>query len=322
MGVTSIESCGTYVPRYRIEATEFEQSRGGFEARGVSEKAVAASDEDAVTMAADAVDAALVTSQYTADDIQALSLGTTTPPIDEGDIGAQVAEMTGLPRSVELAVHTQSTRAGTRAVTTAAESAAGPTIAVAADCPIAAPDSPLDHAAGAGAVAFVLAEDGAVAIEETASYTRDYPGTRFRERGRDTVDSLDVTAYERDAYTSTIAGACSQLERPPAALAPTAPDGRLPHRAGRAMETDVTVYELASTLGDTGAASPLFGLIAAWNNDDTDVVVAGYGAGAAVDVIRLSGSLAVDWERETTALTYSEYLRKRGHLTAAHGGKH
>lgn len=320
--MSSIESCGTYVPRFRIEAAEFEQAWGDFEARGVSEKAVAASDEDAVTMAAEAIDAALATSQYTADDIQALSLGTTTPPIDEGDVGAHLAEIAGLPRSVEVAVHTQSTRAGTRAVTTAAESAAGPTIVVAADCPIAAPDSPLGHAAGAGAVAFVLAEDGAVAIEETASYTRDYPGTRFRERGRDTVDSLDVTAYERDAYTSTIAGACSQLERPPSALAPTAPDASVPHRAGRAVATDVTVYELASTLGDTGAASPLFGLIAAWSNDETNVVVAGYGAGAAVDVIRLSGSLAVDWERDTTSLTYTEYLRKRGHVTTEDGGKH
>jgi hydroxymethylglutaryl-CoA synthase len=318
--MNAIESCGAYVPRYRIGASEFEDAWGSFQARGVSEKAVAASDEDAVTMAVEALEHALAASEYSRSDVGALAVGTTTPPVDEGDVAAQVAEIAGLERSVELSVHTQSTRAGTAALSAAVNSGAFPAIALAADCPFGAPDDAIDHAAGAGAVAFVIADDGPVSIEESSSYAQEFPGTRFRRRGRTDVESYDATAFERDAYTSVVAGAVDALERPGSALAPTAPDGSMPYRAGRAVDADADVYERASSLGDTGAASPLFGLLAAWQNGEDDVVVVGYGDGASADAIRLAGLVDVDWDRETTLITYDEYLRRRGHVVTDDGG--
>lgn len=320
MGVSAIESFGAYVPRYRIDASEFEAAWGAFEARGVAEKVVPASDEDAVTMAVEAIERALAKSKTTRGDVEALALGTTTAPVDEGDVTAQVAEIVGLSRSVELSAHTQSTRAGTEALTVAAESGDSPSVAVAADCPIGAPDDAVDHAAGAGAVAFLINEDGPVSIEESASYAQEFPGTRFRQRGRTDVESYDATAFERDAYTSVVAGAVDALERPGSGLAPTAPDGSMPYRAGGAVDTDYDVYERASSLGDTGAASALFGVLAAWENGEDDVVSAGYGDGASADAIRLAGSIDVDWDRETVSITYDEYLRKRGHIVSNDGG--
>lgn len=319
--MSAIESCGAYVPRFRIDASEFVDAWGTFEARGVSEKAVPGSDEDIVTMAVEAIEYALENSEHSRGDIEALSLGTTTPPVDEGDIAAQVAEIVGLKRSIELSVFAQSTRAGTEALLAGITTTATPAIAVTADCPRSAPDSALDHAAGAGAVAFIVASEGQVTVDETSSYSREFPGTRFRERGRANVDSYDATAYERDAYTSVIASAVDALERPPAALAPTAPNGSLPYRAGRAVDADTNVYERASSLGDTGAASPFFGLLAAWQEGEDDVIIAGYGDGASADAIRLTGSLTDDWSRTTESITYDEYLRKRGHILSNNGGK-
>lgn len=318
--MNTIESCGAYVPRYRIDASEFEDAWGSFQARGVSEKAVAASDEDTVTMAVEAIERALTASKYSRSDVEALVVGTTTPPVDEGDVAAQVAEIVGMERSIELSAHTQSTRAGTEALMGAIESAASPVVTVTADCPISAPDNAIDHAAGAGAVAFVTAADGPVSIEESSSYTQEFPGTRFRQRGQTDVEAYDATAFERDAYTSVISGAVDALERPSSALAPTAPDGSMPYRAGGAVDTEMDVYERASTLGDTGAASSLFGLLAAWQNGEDDVVVVGYGDGASADAIRLMGSIDVDWKRETVSITYDEYLRKRGHIISENGG--
>jgi len=89
--MNAIECCGAYVPRYRIDASEFTEAWGAFQARGVSEKAVAESDEDAVTMAVEAIERALATSEYSRDDVDTLAMGTTTPPVDEGDVAAQVA---------------------------------------------------------------------------------------------------------------------------------------------------------------------------------------------------------------------------------------
>ncbi|MDY7081415.1 MAG: ACP synthase, partial [Halobacteria archaeon] len=102
-----------------------------------------------------------------------------------------------------------------------------------------------------------------------------------------------------------------------------APDADVPYRRGRAASPDADVYELASELGDTGTASPLFGLLAAWEDGAENVVVVGYGDGAGADALRLSGSLSgKDWQRDsgTVSISYTEYLRERGHIVSEEGG--
>jgi hydroxymethylglutaryl-CoA synthase len=195
----------------------------------------------------------------------------------------------------------------------------GPALAVAADAPRGDPGDALGHAAGAGAVALVLTDDGPATVEATAHYTREFAGTRFRERGADTVDAYDATAYERDAYTSVVAGAVDGLDEVGDVLAPTAPDGKLPYRAARGTDASPEVSQAAHELGDTGAASPLFGLCAAWRDGADAVTVVGYGDGASADAVTVSGTVPVDWDRETVEITYAEYARKRG-LVVTEGG--
>ncbi|MDZ7688568.1 MAG: hypothetical protein U5J64_07585 [Halobacteriales archaeon] len=315
----TIKSCGAYVPRLRIDASEFEEAWGSFDARGVEEKRVPDADEDAVTMAVEAAEDALGSSSYGREDVDALALGTTTPPLEEGEFGAQVAKIVGFDESVEIVAHTESARAGVRSLVTAVRSVDedGVAVAVAADCPIGAPDDAVDHAAGAGAVAFVVGDEGDVEIEETASYTQEFPGTRFRERGEKTVEKYGATAYERDAYTTVVSEAFEAIEVPDAVLAPTAPDADMPYRAARSL--GVEAYEAASSLGDTGAASALFGVLEAWRNGEKNVVVVGYGDGASADAVRLVGSLSCDYERAAVSVTYTEYLRRRGHVVDSGG---
>lgn len=315
----SIESYGVYVPRLRIEASEFEEAWGSFDVRGVEEKRVPEADEDTVTMAVEAVEEALERSSYDREDVGTLALGTTTPPLEEGEVGAQVAEIVGFESDTEVVVHSQSARAGVRSLVTASSTTEGAAVAVAADCPLGKPDDGIDHASGAGAVAFVVSDEGTVEMDEKTSYTQEFPGTRFRERGEKSVDSYDATAYERDAYTTAVSEAFEAIDATDAVLAPTAPDADLPHRAGRALGTDV--YEAALTLGDTGAASALFGVLDAWQNDEDDIIIVGYGDGASADALRIVGLLSGDWERERTkTVTYTEYLRQRGHVVSDIGG--
>ena len=310
-----IESYGAYAPRLRIEASEFEEAWGSFDARGVKEKRVPEADEDAVTMAVEAVEDALGRSLYSKGDVDTLAWGTTTPPLEEGEVGAQIAEIIGLGRDTEIAVHSQSARAGMRSLVTAASSAEGnegAAVTVASDCPFGKPDDSIDHAGGAGAVAFVVDDEGSVSVESTASYTQEFPGTRFRERGEKTVDKYGATAYERDAYTTVVSEAFEAIDASDAVLAPTAPDADLSYRAGRAVGADV--YETASSLGDTGAVSALFGVLEAWQNGEEEVVAVGYGDGTSADVVHLVGSLSCDYEHDATNISYTEYLRRRGHV--------
>lgn len=326
---TPVESVGAYVPRDTISAETIAEAWDGFRARGVSEKRVPAGDEDAVTMAVEAARDALDASDVARDDVSALALGTTTPPVDEGDVGVQVAEMLGLSRSVEVSIFTQSTRAGTRALL-AASRADGPALAVASDCPRGDPDDGLDHAAGAGAVAFLTAESGAVEVADVATYAREYPGTRFRQRGSERIEEYGATTYGRDAYATAVAGAVDGLDADvggeaadadaePTGVALTAPNGSLPGRGTRRLPFDAEAYHLAGELGDTGAASALFGLLAAWADGSERTVLVGYGDGAGADALLLRGTLDADWRRPGHEISYAAYLRKRGHVLSDGG---
>ena len=318
----SVEAYGAYVPRLRVEASEFEEAWGSFDARGVEEKRVPDADEDSVTMAVEAVEDALRRSEYSKGEVGTLVLGTTTPPIEEGEVGAQVAEILGMKTNTEVVVHSGSARAGVRSLVTACRSVEtdedmNASVAVASDCPLGKPDDSIDHAGGAGAVAFVVGEEGDVNVKDTASYTQEFSGTRFRERGEKAVKKYGATAYERDAYTTVVSGAYEAIspnDTQNAVLAPTAPDADMPYRAGRAVGTDV--YETASSMGDTGAASALFGVLEGWQKDEDNVVAVGYGDGASADAVRLSGSFSGNWKHDTGTkkITYTEYLRRRGHV--------
>ncbi|MEE6210453.1 hypothetical protein U3A55_09815 [Salarchaeum sp. III] len=311
MGVNALDSLGVYTPRARISAEELDAALASVHARGVDTKAVAAADEDSVTMAHAAARDAIQASTYERDDLGLVAFATTTPPLAEGDVAGTLAELLGLPRDATAVAHTQSPRGGVQALRDALD-ADGAALAVAADSPFGDPGDGIDHAAGAGAVAFVAGPDGDVTVQDTASYTEEFPGTRYRPRGSRDVETYGATEYERDAYRTSLAEAVTGLGGTPDALAPTAPDGGLPYRGARAVEGDASVYERAHDLGDTGAASPLFGLLAAWDADETDVAVVGYGNGA--DAVHLDGALPVPDERDTVSIDYPQYARKRGHI--------
>lgn len=313
-----IESVGAYIPRYRLPTDEIEQAWGAAASSQVAELAVPDVDEDAVTMAVAAAKRALNASGLERDEIKSLTLGSTTPPVDEGEISAQVTEMLGIPRTVDLTTFTQSTRDGVRALVTALRGDE-PALAVATDCPFGNPDDALGQSSGAGAVACVIADGGSATVTDMSTHTEEFSGTRFRNRGSQTVDEYGATSYERNAY-ATVVG--SVLRSIPAGegIAPTAPDAKRPQIAARTAPFDATVYERADVLGDTGTVSPLFGLLTAWEDGCESVVVVGYGDGAAADAVRIEGSLDVDWPDRRKEVTYGEYLRLRGHITGENGG--
>ncbi|WP_135854464.1 zinc ribbon domain-containing protein [Halorussus salinus] len=343
----AIEAVGAYAPRFRVSAEEFEAAWGQFHAAGVQSKAVPDADEDAATMAYEAATRALDAADRDGSDVAFLAFASTTPPLAEEDLSARLGGMLGVPADATRHVFTGSTRAGTRALD--ASLSAGPWgseasgereevgLVVAADCPRGEPDSAEDHAAGAGAAALLLSESGAGEVTARAEYAEEFPGTRFRRAGSETVEGLGATGYERQAFTETLAGAVEQLEYDGGeidAAAVQAPNGKLPYRAAGALgvETDriqrcATVHEL----GDTGAASVPLSLAAALADGDERILAASFGSGAGADALLVetrgdggeggdgdeSAVVAADLAlSEGERVSYAEYLRKRGELTS------
>jgi hydroxymethylglutaryl-CoA synthase len=324
-----IASVGAYAPRLRIAAEEYRDAWDETP-RGIDRTAVPDADEDAVTMAHAAAARALSAGGYDGDDIEFLALGTTTPPMAEAELTARLQSTLGLPAAVTARTHTGSTRAGVTALEAGLD-AGTRGLVVASDCPQGAPDDEIDRAAGAGAAAFVLDDEGATVVDR-ATHTEPYPGTRFRRRGETDVEGLGITPYDRTAFRETIAGAVDRLDgghdpgnRDPTdvdAAAIQAPNGDLPYRAADALGVDAATIDAAETvrdLGDTGAASAPLGLARALADGVDRVLVAAFGGGAGASALlvdRDGSSVPIDLALDgDVSLSYPDYLRRRGEIT-------
>ena len=325
MSDVSIAAVGAYAPRLRIDADEIADAWGQFHASGIEQKAVPEADEDTLTMAVEAAERALAAAGRDGSAVAHLALGTTTPPMAEEDLTARLASMLGAPADVTTRTVTGSTRAGAQALDAALD--AGPwgediALVIASDCPRGEPDSEREHAAGAGAAAFVLERDGPGTIVDRASHVEPYPGTRFRTTGDDETTGLGVTQYDREAFTTTLGGATSALEESldVDAAAVQSPDGKLPYRATDALGVsvaDISAAETVSTLGDTGAASVFLGAATAFEDGADRLLIAAYGSGAGANAFVVDGAAPVATSLEgDTDLSYAEYLRRRGEITS------
>ncbi len=331
MTVPRIAAVGAYAPRFRITAEEFEEAWGSFDATGIDEKAVPYADEDALTMAAAAGRRALSAGDVDTDEVGYLAFATTTPPLAEEDLTARLGEMLGVPAATERGTFGGSTRAGTRALAAGIDATfsdapgadADLALVVAADCPRGEPHDEREHAAGAGAAAFVVTDDGPAGITDRAEHAAPYPGTRFRQRGSETVEGLDVTRYDRAAFLAAVEGAVDRLDADPIdfdAVAIQAPDGGMPYRAAGAIGVEneaVAAYETVSELGDAGAASvPL--TLARVVADGEDALAASFGSGAGADalIVRCEGAVPAEIDLDgAEQVSYAEYLRLRGDVT-------
>lgn len=329
MSVPGITGVGGYAPRARLSADEVSEAWGHIEASGIEEKAVPDADEDAITMGYEAARRALDAADTAGTDIRTLAFATTTPPMAESEITVHLSELFDLPDSADLQLYTGSTRVGLQALadTLSTGIQSVPALVVAADCPRGTPDDEIGQAAGAGAAAFVIDGDAPAQFQDHTTYAESFQGTRFRTTGNERTESLNITTFDREAFTTTIAAAVGQLDSDVSSLdaaAIQAPDGALPYRAGKAAGIDSSLVKDVATvheLGDTGAASVPLSLARALATNNDTVLAAAFGSGAVAEVavFEQSGgesvpvSLSLDGE---TDVSYTEYLRQRGELTS------
>lgn len=328
-----IDAAGVYVPRFRVDIDAVDAAWGSVNASGVSQKAVPAADEDAVTMAVAASETALATASTASTDIEFVGLATTTPPLEEEMLIPRVTRMLDLSSTVASQTATQSTLGFAEILSSALDNDA-PSLIIAADSPEGIP-ADTDHPLGAGAAAFVVTSDPTVAVRDRSWYLDEQPGIRFRERSAEQLDTLDITTYQRSAIRESIKTAIEGLERSADeyfAAALYQPDGGIPYRVTRGLAFDNEVTErgmIADRIGDAGAAGVPIGLVRALNAADTgDHTVTGFfgsGGGAAAFLFEGGFDHPVSLGDTEESVSYAEYLRKRGYVisgSVAGGGAH
>lgn len=318
-----IRAVGAYTPDLRISADEFVEAWGNFASTGIETKSVPDADEDSLTMAVEASRCALNAAETDGQSIDFLAFATTTPPLEEGDLTPHLRSALNIPEGATCHSFSGSTRAGASALAACLDSSPSTGLVVASDCPQGEPGGAIEHAAGAGAAAFVVGDNAPVTVVDRATSTQPYPGTRFRRQGDNSTDSIDVTSYSRDAFSETLASAADEVAVGDIdAAAVQAPDGAMPYRVTGVLDIErehIAACETVSELGDTAAASVPLSLAKAFDDGHQRVLAAAFGSGAGADVFvfdvngKVPTVLTLDGQHE---LPYPDYLRRRGELTS------
>jgi 3-hydroxy-3-methylglutaryl CoA synthase len=299
-----ILSFGVHIPRYRLARNIVGKAWGA--SFGGGERAVANFDEDAITMAVSAAEAAA--AGLSGDQPDAVLFASNSSPYHEKQASTLIAAVCGLPRTASTLDVTGSLRAGTAALKSATDAiragSARRAIVAASEVRTGEPGSDLEQTSGDGAVALVLGEGEALAtIEGMYSISEEFTDTWRTEREPmpQRGDAAFVTAYGYQRIVrDAIQGALDHFGLAPgdiARVAVYAPDrrtyagvlGGLGFAPGSYPEDP-----LLGQVGDVGAASPL--LLLAWALEEAQpgdrILVASYGSGNS-DVVLLRATDAV-----------------------------
>src|SRR5438874_1537033 len=153
VGITRLD---TYFPRRRLERALIAQAWGT--RPGVGVRTVAGLDEDALTLAAQAVQHCLDDADGAA--VDALYFASTSSPYAEKQVASVVATAADLSRTLVVADFAGSVRAGVTALRAALDGVRAGSfrqaLVAAADVRLAEPDSELEPLLGDGAAAALL----------------------------------------------------------------------------------------------------------------------------------------------------------------------
>ncbi len=188
MFVTSlvgITAYGTYIPQTRLPLASI---NGGRVKEGGAEKAVAAFDEDAITMAvAAAVDCL---HNFDRETVDAIYFASTTSPYREKQAAALIAKALDLPRHIVTVDYSGTLRCAAGALVAAINAVKAGTakniLVIASDSRLAAPHSALEQNLGDAAAAFLIGDNNVIASFEDSYAIAD--------------EILDIWKGEHDHY--------------------------------------------------------------------------------------------------------------------------
>jgi hydroxymethylglutaryl-CoA synthase len=314
---------GAAAPAWRVPAREV---AAAWDRRGGSGRAaVCGPDEDTLTLAVDAALGALRTAGVDPGGVDGLWWGTTRPPFAEGPSHSVLASALGLPRQSGGILASGSPHSGIDALLAAADAvgagSARVALVIASDALVPGPGTAFEARCGAGAAALVLAADGGNAAI-TARVTRTQPLLdRYRGDGeRETRDLYDARLFREEMFLPVVQEVGEHLAAfDVRAWSLPDPDGRLGGTVAKRLGATNAAATTDGALGDSGAAGPILGAIAALDAAGA-VALVGSGGGRTTGVIvtadaAVPGAAGIaDVLSGGTEVPYASALRARGQL--------
>lgn len=327
----AIAAVGAAAPSLRLTVSDVNAAWGRPGGRG--QVAVCAADEDTLTLAWEAADAALAAAGVGADAVDGLWWATSRPPFAEGPSHAYLAATLRLPTRCGGALLAGSVHAGMEALLAAWDAvlagSAGTALVIASDALMPGTGTGIEVASGAGAAALVLtAGDGPAALVARSTASRPVLD-RYRGDDEDeTREAYDPRLFREQVFLPAVTEVGRELVdamegTDGARWSLPDPDGRLGSAAARALHAGPVASTAArAELGDTGAAGALLGAAGSLA-EAGNVVLLGYGAGRTTGVLirvdaPVPGADAVPRRlAEGRKAGYAEVLRARRRLVAA-----
>ena len=291
--MAGIVSYGAYIPWYRLNRQTILRSMGWFNPGAAlpGRKAVAAYDEDSITMAVEAARDCL--KGFSREGVAAVHFASTTAPYRERLNAAVVAAALDLKEDLRPADFAGSPRAGTAALLAGCEAAAagaGQVLVAAADTRLGKMGSAQEQIFGDGGAAFLLGEENVVA-ELKGSYSLAADFADRRRAQKDVFDRGWEDRWVREAgYARFIPQAVAGLLRK-YGLSPgdftrvvyTCPFAREHAAIGRKLgfPPEKIQDNLVGEVGDTGVAYALMMLAAALEEAQPGekILLVSYGSG-------------------------------------------
>lgn len=329
---TGIVGYGSYIPQYRLPATEVARVWSGSEGVPIKEKAVPGLDEDTLTIALEAARNALARAQINPQDIGAVWVGSESHPYAVKPTSTILAEAIGATPHTEAADWQFACKAGTETIQAGMGFVAGGmaryVLGIGADTAQGRPGDALEYTAAAGGAAFIigLAQESLAVFEASYSYVTDTPD--FWRRPYMHYPSHGQRFTGEPAYFEHITSAGRTLMTE---LGRTAkdfehvvlhqPNKKFPERAAKMLGFDKeqwTTGLLSPVVGNTYAGASLLGLTAILDvaKPGDRILCVSFGSGAGSDAFSITVTEAIT-ARQRLAPTTQNYINRRTEIDYA-----
>jgi hydroxymethylglutaryl-CoA synthase len=318
---------GSYVPRYRLPATEVSKMwTGGKGGVPIQEKAVNGLDEDVISMSIEAARNALARADIDPQGIRAVWVGSESHPYAVKPTSTIVAESIGAVPNTQAADWEFACKAGTEAMQAAigfvGSGMARYALSIGMDTAQGRPGDALEYTAAAGGAAMLIGpgKEAVAIIEGSYSFVTDTPD--FWRRAHALYPSHGDRFTGEPAYFKHVIGAAEALmqalDRSPADFQWAVfhqPNEKFPRRAAKVLGFSQEQIEpglLSPRIGNTYAGSAVIGLTAILDiaKPGDRILLVSYGSGAGSDAFSLRVTDRIE-EVRNQALTTEAYINRR-----------
>ncbi len=301
--MVGINSYGTSIPLRRIKAEEIARQWGENpetmkKSLNIREKTVRHHDEDSATLAVEAAREAIKTNSINPEEIQAIYVGSESPPYAVKPTAGIVAEAIGATPDLTGADLEFACKAGTAGIQALMGMINSGQIekgmAIGTDTSQSSPNNALEYSAGCGAGTVVLDKEGKIAeIKETVSYTTDTPDFWRREAQEFPRHGGRFTG--EPAYFKHVLNSTKKLLKETRLNKEDfdyfvfhQPNGKFPLKAGKKLDIPLEKIKpglITPQIGNTYSAATFIGLANVLDQAKPNqrIMLTSYGSGAGSD---------------------------------------